>query len=331
MVMKKLSTWIKGSLAVCVLASANAYAQDVQEINFGIISTESSQNLRPQWEPFLADMEEQTGYKIVPFFASDYAGIIQGMRFDKVDIAWFGNKSAMEAVDRAGGEVVYQTTDVEGNGGYWSLLITHKDSPLNSIEDVLANAKDLSFGNGDPNSTSGFLVPSYYVFSQNNVDPKEIFKRTVNANYEVNALSVVNKQVDLATNNTANIVRLERSNPEKAAEIKEIWRSPLIPSDPIVWRTNLPQEVKDKLDNFFANYGDKPEEVEKLKVLLWGKFRKSDNDQLLPIRQLELFKTRNEVIANEGLSKDDKETKLAEIDGQLKQLEERMTELSAKK
>lgn len=328
--MKKFSTWLTGSLALCLFMSGNALALDKPKINFGIISTESSQNLRTQWEPFLADMEKTTGFEVEPFFASDYAGIIQGMRFDKVDIAWFGNKSAMEAVDRAGGEVVFQTTDVDGNGGYWSLLITHKDSPLNSVEDVLANAQDLVFSNGDPNSTSGYLVPGYYVFAQNNVQPNKIFKRTVNANHEVNALSVVNKQVDVATNNTENIVRLKRNNPAKAAEIKEIWRSPLIPSDPIVWRKNLPQEVKDSLESFFMNYGDKPEEVEKLKVLLWGKFRKSNNDQLLPIRQLELFKTRNEVVADEKISVADKEVKLKEIDVQLEQLKDRMAAISTK-
>src|SRR5690606_37922129 len=75
-------------------------AQDVKELNFGIISTESSQNLKEQWDPFLDEMAKKTGMKIRAFFAPDYAGIIQGMRFDKVDVAWYGNKSAMEAVDR---------------------------------------------------------------------------------------------------------------------------------------------------------------------------------------------------------------------------------------
>jgi len=100
--------------------------------------------------------------------------------------------------------VFAQTVDNEGNPGYWSLLITHKDSPLNSVEDVLQSAKDLTFGNGDPNSTSGFLVPSYYVFAQNNVEPKKAFKRVTNSNHETNALSVANKKVDFASNNTEN-------------------------------------------------------------------------------------------------------------------------------
>lgn len=65
-----------------------AYAQEQEKaLNFGIISTESQQNLKPQWEPFLKDMETKLGIKVNAFFAPDYAGIIQGMRFNKVDIA----------------------------------------------------------------------------------------------------------------------------------------------------------------------------------------------------------------------------------------------------
>lgn len=86
-----------------LLTPAHAEEQE-KALNFGIISTESQQNLKPQWTPFLQDMEKKLGVKVNAFFAPDYAGIIQGMRFNKVDIAWYGNLSAMEAVDRANGQ-----------------------------------------------------------------------------------------------------------------------------------------------------------------------------------------------------------------------------------
>lgn len=276
-------------------------------------------------------MSKKTGYKVKAFFAPDYAGIIQGMRFDKVDIAWYGNKSAMEAVDRANGEVIFQSVDKDGKPGYWSLLIAHKDSPINNLDDMLAQAKNLNFGNGDPNSTSGYLVPGYYVFAQNNVDPNKIFKRAVNGSHEVNALSVANKQLDVATNNTESVDRLKKTNPEKAALIKEIWRSPLIPADPIVWRKNLPEDVKVKFNEFFTTYGDKPEELAVLNNLDWGKFKVSSNDQLLPIRQLELFKKRNQVVNDAKLSDADKQAQLQALDADLDKLVARMKELEAKK
>ena len=313
------------------LLSATAFgashAADLKELNFGIISTESSQNLKTIWDPFLADMSKMTGMKINAFFAPDYAGIIQGMRFNKVDVAWYGNKSAMEAVDRAGGEIFAQTVAANGNAGYWSLLITHKSSPLNSVEDMLKNAKSLTFGNGDPNSTSGFLVPSYYVFAKNNVDPAQIFKRTLNASHEVNGLSVANKQVDVATFNSEAMERLQVTRPEKASELKVIWTSPLIASDPIVWRKNLPQETRNKIDNFFKTYGSTSEQMKVLAALQWGKFRKSDDDQLLPIRQLELFKQRSKISADTNMTAGEKAGKLKEIDASLEKLSARMSSL----
>ena len=203
-----------------LLSPAHAEEQE-KALNFGIISTESQQNLKPQWTPFLQDMEKKLGVKVNAFFAPDYAGIIQGMRFNKVDIAWYGNLSAMEAVDRANGQVFAQTVAADGSPGYWSVLIVNKDSPINNLNDLLAKRKDLTFGNGDPNSTSGFLVPGYYVFAKNNISASD-FKRTVNAGHETNALAVANKQVDVATNNTENLDKLKTSAPEKLKELKEM-------------------------------------------------------------------------------------------------------------
>lgn len=315
--MNSFKTFTKTLVVSAVICfSQVGITDDAVTINFGIVSTESTQVLRDSWTPFLDDMSKKMGVEVKPFFASDYAGIIQAMRFDKVDVAWFGNKSAMEAVDRAGGQVFAQTVDNEGNPGYWSLLLTHKDSALNSVDDVLKNAKDLTFGNGDPNSTSGYLVPAYYAFAKNNIDPRKAFKRVVSANHETNALSVANNKIDFATNNTKNLRRIEENFPEKFANIKVIWKSPLISSDLIVWRKNLPESVKDKIHTFFMSYGKSGDEQElaNLYKLQWAPFRAASDDQLLPIRQLELFTNRlKELNAgnNEAVQKIDYE--LAEL------------------
>jgi len=182
------------TLSLALVAAAAlalpARAKMPEQINFGIIATESSSALEKSFAPFLADMEKALGAKVKPFFASDYAGVIEAMRFKKVDIAWFGNKSAIEAVDRAGGEVFAQTIKENGEVGYYSLLIAHKDSPLNSLADVLKCDKTLNFGNGDPNSTSGFAVPGYYVWAVNNKTPEDCFKRVTASNHEGNAMAV---------------------------------------------------------------------------------------------------------------------------------------------
>ena len=287
--------------AAAVVLGGSVCANAAEVLNFGIISTESSQNLKQLWDPFLADMEKATGFKVKAFFASDYAGIIEGMRFKKVDLCWIGNKGAIQMVDRSDGSVFAQTTAADGTDGYYSLLVVNKESPLKSVDDVLKNAAELRFSNGDPNSTSGFLVPGYYVFAKNNVDPKKIFKNVVAANHESNALAVANRQVDVATCNNEAIGRLEIAHPEKAAQIREIWRSPLIPSDPLVWRNSLPESTKKKIADFIFGYGVKGDVAHAkaiLEKLQWGPFKPSTNAQLVPLRQLELFREKSRLEAN---------------------------------
>src|SRR3546814_11062438 len=108
-----------------------------EQLNFGIISTESSSALEASFGPFLEDMEKTLGVTVKPFFASDYAGVIEGMRFGKVDVAWFGNKSAIEAVDRAGGEVFAQTIKDDASRGYYSPLIAHNARKNTLLETIL--------------------------------------------------------------------------------------------------------------------------------------------------------------------------------------------------
>ena len=304
------------AIAALSLGLTAAFAQD---INFGIISTESTQNLKGDWLPLIEDMNRQTGLKVTAFFAPDYAGIIEAMRFNKVQIGWFGNKSAMEAVDRASGEVFAQMVNADGTQGYYSHLIVNQDSPLNTVDDVLKNAKNLSFGNGDPNSTSGFLVPGFYVFAQNKVDARSIFKVTRSANHETNALAVANKQVDVATNNSENMEKIRQRFPEKFKDIKVIWTSPLIALDPLVMRKDLPDTTKTKLKTFFYNYGktDAREKEIIFKISKLSGFKESSDKQLIPIRQLDLFSQRTKAGSDSALTDGDRKTRLAEIDRKL--------------
>jgi phosphonate transport system substrate-binding protein len=319
---KRIVAACAGAALIAFSAVSPAVAQDMKEFNFGIISTESSQNLKSDWQPILDDMAKKTGMKINAFFASDYAGIIEGMRFNKVHAAWYGNKAAIEAVDRAGGEVFAQMVNADGSQGYYSHLIVHKDSPIKSVEDVIKNGKNLSFGNGDPNSTSGFLVPGYYVFAKNKIDSKTFFKVSRGANHESNALAVANKQVDVATNNSENLEKIKERQPEKFNDIRIIWNSPLIPLDPLVMRKDLPDATKKTVREFFYNYGkgSQQEKDNLMKLSKLSGFKPSTNAQLVPIRQLELFRDRTKFEADANLAPAEKQVKIAEIDKKLAEL-----------
>jgi len=302
------------ALGVTVQAQAQA-----QEIAFGVISTDGAAAQRDRWEPLFRDMEKKTGLTVKSFYAPDYAGVIEAMRFNKIQVAWFGNKSAMEAVDRANGEVFAQVMYADGTFGYNGLLITHKDSPYKTLDDVLKNAKSINFGMGDPNSTSGYLVPNYYLFSQNHVDPRTAFKTIRNASHGANIQAVLAHQVDVATNNTEDVGKLEASKPELASQLRILWKSPLIPSDPFVWRKDLDPGVKAKIKQFMLGYAktDPAEKAVLKNIYSYGGFRESSNAQLLPIRQLELARERMKVEGDEHMDAADKTKALAEIDAKL--------------
>jgi phosphonate transport system substrate-binding protein len=111
-----------------------------------------------------------------------------------------------------------------------------------------------------------------------------------------------------------------------------IWKSPLIPSDPIVWRKDLSDGDKKVLKAFFTSYGTDghgsadqvAHEKQVLAALQWGPFKESSNRQLLPIRQLALFRDKIKLQADANMSADEKAKKIADIDAKLAELNKQM-------
>ena len=136
-------------------------------------------------------------------------------------------------------------------------------------------------------------------------------------------LETLAKQVDVATNNTEEIEKLRANKPELLAQLRVIWESPLIASDPFVWRKDLDPAVKTKLANFVVNYAKSDEQEKAIlkNIYNYGGFRASTNAQLIPTRQLELYKDRNKVENDAALDAGAKAKALAEIDAKLAQLQ----------
>ncbi|MGH1392866.1 MAG: phosphonate ABC transporter substrate-binding protein [Trichormus sp.] len=312
-----------------ILSACNSEADNntaaIQEINFGVLSTESQANQKPIWQPFAAAMSKEIGITIKPFYVTQYAAVIEAMRFGKVQAAWLGGKSYIEAAKVADAEAFAQVVSADGTRGYYSHLIANKDNPITPAaiaaggdKYIIQNAANLTFAFNDPNSTSGFLVPSYYIFTKNNIDPKKSFKRLIFAgSHEASALAVANKQVDVATVSNEALKRLERTNPTARQKIEIIWQSPLIPSDPIVYRRDLPADIKQKFQNFFYNYKD----AKVLEPFEIAGFVQADDKVWHTIRELEIAKKIQETQAKENLSEQDKQQKIAELNQQLKEIQ----------
>jgi len=318
--MKSARFFVAGvALASCLL-SQTALAET---LNFGIISTDSSSALKQRWQPLIDDLNKQTGLEVKAYFATDYAGIIEAMRFNKVQMGFFGNASAIEAVDRSNGEVFAKVKYKSGEAGYYSLIITNANSKWKSIDQVLKNSHDINLGFGDPNSTSGTLVPSYYLFAKNGLSVTTAFKSVLPSSHEANMLAVVNDKIDVATNNTDMLDIIKTQHPELYPKVRVLWKSPLIPSDPLVWRRDLPQATKDKLRMFFEHYAQKDPHEQAVMAAISGYsgFADSSDAQLRPIRQMALFHKKEQVQNDAHLDDADKKAQIAALDQKLAALD----------
>ena len=260
------------------------------EITFSILSAEGQASSGPLWQPLLDDMSKAIGVPVKPFFGSNYTILVEAMRGNQTQVAWLSAKPALEAVDRAEGEVIARIVDPEGRDSYRSTIIVRRGSGI-TLDQVMACGKRYDFGIGDAQSTSGTLAPMAFLFNPRNVVPAECFKTVRSANHQANAFAIATGVVDVATSNTVNTVFLTRQNPQVAAQIEEIWQSPPIPESGIVVRADLDPALKEKIRSFFLTYGqgEGPEAERQRQVLAglnYSRFNAADDSYLNPVREM---------------------------------------------
>ena len=271
------------------------------EITFSILSAEGQASAGPLWQPLLDDMSKAIGVPVKPYFGSNYTVLVEAMRGNQTQVAWFSAKPAVEAIDRADAEVIARTVNKEGLDSYRSTLIVRAGSGI-TLEQVLACGKRYDFGIGDAQSTSGTLAPMAFLFNPRNIAPAQCFKTVRSANHQSNAFSVASGVLDVATSNTVNTVFLRKQNPQVAAQIQEIWQSPPIPESGILVREDLDPALKEKIRSFFLTYGQgEGAEAERQRQVLAGleysRFNAADDGYLNPIREMIADQQLNEARA----------------------------------
>ncbi|MEI9891114.1 MAG: phosphate/phosphite/phosphonate ABC transporter substrate-binding protein [Caulobacteraceae bacterium] len=180
------------------------------------------------WQPLFDDMHKATGLTIKPYYASNYASLVEAMRFKQTQVGWFAALSALEATRRADAQVIGRILTNGNEGSYRSVLIVREGSNI-TLDDVLKCNKKYNFGIGDPKSTSGTLAPMAYVFVPHDIEPAECFKTVKSADHKANFFAVANGLLDVATNNTVGLLFYARENPQMAKKVKVIWQSPELP------------------------------------------------------------------------------------------------------
>ena len=295
--MSRLRTFLAGLIALFVVLTglaSPAFAQTREQpqrpskIVFTILSAEGQASSGPLWQPLLDDLQRAIGIPVEPVFGSNYSVLVEAMSADQAQIGWFSALPAVQAIDRAGAEVIARTVDVDGKDSYTSSLIVKKGSGI-TVEDLVRCGKQYDFGIGDAQSTSGTLAPMTYFFSPRNISPAECFATVRSASHQANLGSVANGVLDVATNNTEGLLFATRENPAIPAKVQVIWTSPPLPESSILVRKDLDPAIKAKLLKFFTTYGSATgaqgeHERQVLKNLTYGGVRATDDSYLDPIR-----------------------------------------------
>ena len=256
-----------------------------KELTFALLSTESAPEVTRRWEPILAQLEKDLGVKVKPVMASDYRGTIEALKFKKAEIGHLGPKSYVEATNDnyANVEPIVQIRHSNGSLGYRSCLIVHTDSDLFSPEDI--GGKTFAFN--DPNSTSGYLVPMTMFLNEMGINPKQHFsKLTFSGSHEASILAVTNKKVEVASTNLPDIQQLTREGKIPRGALRVIWVSKLIPNDPIVVRKDLPDSLRQAIQDSLVAMQEKHPEVFAAAGSIIGGFQKVDDAKYQVIREL---------------------------------------------
>jgi phosphonate transport system substrate-binding protein len=141
-------------------------------------------------------------------------------------------------------------------------------------------------------STAGALAPETYLFAPRGRSPTQCFKAVRRASPHANLLAVASGQLDVATDNSTALDSDRRKGRWEAGQVRVIWRSPILPEYPVVWRRDLDPAVKEKLRQFLLTYGqgDQPEAGAaraRLARLELGVFEPADDSHLLPAKEME--------------------------------------------
>ena len=256
-----------------------------RELTFALLSTENAAEITRRWGPVLAQLEKDLGVKVKSATATDYRGSIEALKFKKAEIGHLGPKAYVEASSNnyANVEPIAQLQLANGSLGYRSCLIVHSDSDMFSPEDMAGK----TFAFNDPNSTSGYLVPSTFFMMEMGVDPKKYFSKvTFSGSHEASILAVANKKAEIASTNLPDLNQLTREGKVPRGALRVIWVSKLIPNDPVVVRKDMPASLRSAIQESLTTMKARAPETFK-EIGAWvGGFVPADDGKYQVIRDL---------------------------------------------
>ncbi|MEM9551229.1 MAG: phosphonate ABC transporter substrate-binding protein [Pseudomonadota bacterium] len=267
--MKRLLAAIVATTAL----TAPAFAEGISEFRIGILGGENAQDRLNSYQCLADYTKEELGVETKLFAPADYNGVIQGLLGGTIDMAWLGASGYAKTflTDPEAVEPVLVKVNLDGGYGYYSVGFARKDSGIGSLDDM----KQKVFGFGDPNSTSGYLIPSIEIPQATgaSMESGDYFGEVkFTGGHEQTIVAVANGDIDAGVTwadglgewedgyNSGALRKAVDAGLVDMNDLVQIWQSQPIPEGPVVLRKALPADVKDKMTALMAGLVEKDQD-----------------------------------------------------------------------
>lgn len=271
------------SALICLLTlvcacDRKATQQNATKLRVSMIPTTDPGRMLRESQPFVDYLQKETGAQVELTIPTNYAAVVEAIANDQVDIAYLGGFTYVQAAKRSKVKPLVQR---ERDQNFHSLFITPTGSGINSLADL----KGHTFAFGDVNSTSGHLMPEYFM-REANVDADVIEKAIYTGGHDATALAVANKKVDAGALDESIFERMVKEGKLDPQQVKVFYKTP--PFFDYVWvaRGNLDPSQAEKVSAAFLklNASD-PEQKKVLDLLSASKYVKANDGDYDRLRQ----------------------------------------------
>ncbi len=181
------------------------------------------------YRPLAQHLAQRLGRPVSLRTVDSWEGLAKSLANGETDLALMGPWGYVLANHHAGAQVV-STILYDGKPEYFAMIVTHPDSGLNSVKDLIADGRKRTFAFGDKGSTSGYLIPLHF-FQLQGVDPEKLFARVVYTKHQAIETQVAAGQLDAGADYNRNRTAMIEQGLIKAERSKVIWQSAPLPND----------------------------------------------------------------------------------------------------
>ncbi|HXW24981.1 MAG TPA: phosphate/phosphite/phosphonate ABC transporter substrate-binding protein, partial [Xanthobacteraceae bacterium] len=156
-------------------AQAQSWKAQYPELVFAVVPAENASGVGDRYAPFMVYLTKELGVPVKLRIANDYAAVIEGQRAGNIHIAFYGPASYATAyMTGVKTEPFVTTRNNDGAIGYYSVIYVKADSPYKDIHDL----KGKTVGFVDPNSTSGYNAPRFFLHKVG-IDADSFFGKSI--------------------------------------------------------------------------------------------------------------------------------------------------------